>query len=111
VKRENIQLPKLHYKQNLPQIYILFLSAALVNTCSRDCPFSTVTKLRAGQPNNRCSSPDRSRGFLLIHSVHTTSDDHTASYPVSTRGSLPGLKQPGCEPELSISPSAEVKNA
>jgi hypothetical protein len=30
--------------------------------------------------------------FALLHSVHTGSGAHQASYPMSTRGSVPGKK-------------------
>jgi hypothetical protein len=47
--------------------------------------------------------------FPLHHRVQTGSGTHQTSYPMSTRGSFPGVKRPGREVDHSPS-SAEVKN-
>jgi hypothetical protein len=48
--------------------------------------------------------------FSLLHSVQTDSGAYPASYPIGTRGSFPGVKQPGREADHSPPSSAEVKN-
>jgi hypothetical protein len=45
----------------------------------------------------------------LLHVVQTGSEAHLASYPMGTRGSPPGVKQPGREADHSPPTSAEVK--
>jgi hypothetical protein len=47
--------------------------------------------------------------FSLHHRVQNGSGAHPASYPVGTRGSLPGVKRPGREADHSSPSSAEVK--
>jgi len=49
--------------------------------------------------------------FSLHHHVQTGPGTHPASYPVSTRGSFPGVKLLGHEADHSPPSSAEVKNA
>jgi hypothetical protein len=45
------------------------------------------------------------------HRFHHGSGAHSASYPMGTRGSFPGVKWPRREADHSSPPSAEVKNA
>jgi hypothetical protein len=48
--------------------------------------------------------------LFLLHSVHTGSGTHPASYPIGTGCSSPGVKRPVREPDHSPPASAEVKN-
>jgi hypothetical protein len=50
------------------------------------------------------------RYFSLLHSVQTGSGAHPASYPIGSRGALPGAKRPGREADHSSPTSAEVKD-
>jgi hypothetical protein len=56
----------------------------------------------------RIRFPVGSKDFSLLYSVQNGSGAHPTSYPMSTRGSIPGVKRPGREPDHST--SAEVKN-
>jgi hypothetical protein len=49
--------------------------------------------------------------FSLRHRVQTGSGADSASYPVGTKGSFPGVKRPGRAADHSHPSSAEVKNA
>jgi hypothetical protein len=53
--------------------------------------------------------PDGAGNFSLHHCIQNGSGVHPASYPVRTRGSFPGVKQPGRESNHSPPPSAKVK--
>jgi hypothetical protein len=50
------------------------------------------------------------RDFSVLHSVHTGSGDHPASYRVGAGALYPGVKRPGREADHSPSPSDEVEN-
>jgi hypothetical protein len=45
----------------------------------------------------------------MFHRVQNGSGVHTASYPMGTRGSFPGVKRPGREVDHLPQSSAEVK--
>jgi hypothetical protein len=49
--------------------------------------------------------------FSLQHHVQTGSEAHPVSYPVGTRGSFPGVKQPGHEADHSPPSSPEVEKS
>jgi hypothetical protein len=55
-------------------------------------------------------SPDRGGNLTLHHHIQTSSEAHPASYPMGTRGSSLGVKQPGCEADDSPPSSVKVKN-
>jgi hypothetical protein len=48
--------------------------------------------------------------FSLHHYAQSGSGSHPASYSVGTKGSFPGVKQPGCEADHITSSNAKVKN-
>jgi hypothetical protein len=54
--------------------------------------------------------PARARNVSLLHSVHTGSEVHPASYPMRTDGSFQRVKQPKHGPHRSLPSSAQVKN-
>jgi hypothetical protein len=58
----------------------------------------------------RVRSQVEARSFCFLHSVQTGSEAHSASYPVDTEGSFPGVKRPGREADHSPPSSADVKN-
>jgi hypothetical protein len=45
----------------------------------------------------------------LLHSVHTSSGAHSASYPMGTGALSPGVKRPGREADHSVPSRAEAK--
>jgi hypothetical protein len=49
------------------------------------------------------------KDFSLLYSVQTDSETHPASYPMSTRGSFPGVKRQEREADHLPPSSAEVK--
>jgi hypothetical protein len=55
--------------------------------------------------------PAGAENFSLHQHVETGPGGHPASYPMGTRGSFHGVKQPGHEADHSPPSSAEVKNA
>jgi hypothetical protein len=62
--------------------------------------------------DDRCSRvrfPVGAGKFSLHHHVQNGSGAQPASYPISTRGSFPGVKLPGHEADHSPPSSAEVK--
>jgi hypothetical protein len=89
--------------------------------CSRSC----FSRLRFRPPTsgygNRDSSvctatgygarfPAEARDTCLLHSVHTESAAHPASYPMGTVAISPLVKRPGREADLSPLFSVDVKN-
>jgi hypothetical protein len=58
---------------------------------------------------SRVRFPAGAGNFSLHHRVQNGSGAHSASYPVGTRVSSPGVKQPGREADHSPPRSAEVK--
>jgi hypothetical protein len=64
---------------------------------------------RAGRQRNRCNSVHSQRLFFL-HSVHSGSSAHPASYPVGTGNIFPGLQRQEHEADHSPPSSAEIKN-
>jgi hypothetical protein len=64
--------------------------------------------LRAGRQSARSSSPGRVKSSLL-HVVQTVSGVHLTSYPMRTRGSLPGVKRQWRENDHSPPASAQGK--
>jgi len=58
---------------------------------------------------SRVQFPVEAGNFSLHHCVQNGSEAHPASYPVGTRGSFPGVKQPGHEADHSPPTSAKVK--
>jgi hypothetical protein len=56
------------------------------------------------------SIPNRGGDFLLLHSNHTGSGTHSASYPVGTGALFPRVRWLGREADSSLLSSAEVKN-
>jgi hypothetical protein len=63
---------------------------------SRDSTVGIATGWTAG-----VRFPARARDISLLHSVHTSSEAHPASYPVGTGGSFTGVKRPGREADHS----------
>jgi hypothetical protein len=63
--------------------------------------------------DDRCSVAGRSSegNFALRHRFQTVSGAHTASCPMGTGASYPGVKQLGCEADHSPPSSVEVENA
>jgi hypothetical protein len=58
---------------------------------SRDSTVSTVTGYGIkGWPTKGSEFDSQQGRFSLLHSVHTDSEAHTASYPMGTRGSFSG---------------------
>jgi hypothetical protein len=58
------------------------------------------------------SSPGRAGNFFVFTTVSRPAlGPHPVSYPISTRGSFPGVKRPGREADHTPPSSAEVKNA
>jgi uncharacterized membrane protein len=49
--------------------------------------------------------------FSLHHWVRPCSGVHTASYPMGTSGSFPGVRRPGCEADHSPPSSSRAKSA
>jgi hypothetical protein len=49
------------------------------------------------------------RKLPLLHSMQTSCGDHSTSYTTGTKGSLPGVKQPGHDADHSSPASAKVK--
>jgi hypothetical protein len=47
--------------------------------------------------------------FSLLHVVQTSSWVHTASYPMGTGASFPGIKRPGREADVSHTNIDEIK--
>jgi hypothetical protein len=73
---------------------------------------STGTTLLSPLPTNwgsRVRFPAGAGNFSLHHRDQTGSEAHPASYPMDTRGSFHGAKQPGREVDYSLPSSAEVK--
>jgi hypothetical protein len=58
---------------------------------------------------SRVRFPAGAWSFSLRHRVQDGSGTHPASYPMGNRGSLRGVKRPGCEADHSPPSSAEVK--
>jgi hypothetical protein len=58
---------------------------------------------------SRVRFPARAGNLSLHHSVQNGSGAHPASYPMGTRGSFPGAKQPEREADHSPPTSSEVK--
>jgi hypothetical protein len=58
---------------------------------------------------SRVRFPAAAGNFSLYHRVQNGSGAHPTSYPMGTRGSLPGAKRPGRESDHSPPSSAEVK--
>jgi hypothetical protein len=54
---------------------------------------------------DRVRFPKKTKGFTLFHSILT----RYGAYPFGTRGTLPGVKQPGSESN-NTSSSVEIKN-
>jgi hypothetical protein len=50
------------------------------------------------------------RDLSSLHSVHTGSGVHPATYTMDTKGTFQRNKQPGCETDHSPPSSAEVRN-
>jgi hypothetical protein len=78
---------------------------------SRD---SSVGRVLGYRLDDRCSKvkfPAGTGNFSLHHRVQNGCRAHQASYPMGTRGSFPGSKAPGREPDHSPPSNAEVKNA
>jgi hypothetical protein len=59
----------------------------------------------------RVRFPAGGGNFSLHHRVQNDSGAHSASYPMGTRGSFPGVKRPRSEADNSPPSSFEVKNA
>jgi hypothetical protein len=62
-----------------------------------------------GDRDYRVRFPAEVGNFSLHHRVQNGPGAHPASYPMSTRGSFPGVKRPGREADRSPPSSAEVK--
>jgi hypothetical protein len=60
--------------------------------------------------SSRVRFPAGAGNFSLHHRVQNSSGAHTASYPMGTRGSFPGVKRLGREADHSSPSNAEVKN-
>jgi hypothetical protein len=58
---------------------------------------------------NKCDFPAGAGNFSLHHRFQKGSGAHTASYPIGTRDSFPGVKRPGREADHSPQSSAEAK--
>jgi hypothetical protein len=58
--------------------------------------------------DGRGSSPGRSRYLSLRHHIQTGSRAHTASYPMDTGASSPGIKWPGLEADNSPPSTADA---
>jgi hypothetical protein len=54
--------------------------------------------------------PGRGKRYFLLHCMQTDSGAHPASYPMGTRVSFPGVKQPGHKADHSPPFGAEVTN-
>jgi hypothetical protein len=61
--------------------------------------------------DGRGSVPGRGTDFSILHSAHTGSGSHPASYPMGTGALFLGIKRPGTEADHSPPSSAEVKKA
>jgi hypothetical protein len=55
----------------------------------------------------KLTAPDPTEMF--VNAANSYSGAHPASYPMGTRGSFPGVKQPGREADHSPPSSVEVK--
>jgi hypothetical protein len=75
---------------------------------SRDGSVSIATRLWTGRSGLRY--PTGTGNFSLRHRLQTDSGAHSASYPVGTTCSFPGVKWPGLEADHSPPSNAEVKN-
>jgi hypothetical protein len=53
--------------------------------------------------------PEGAGNFSLHHRVQNGSGAHLTSYPLGTRGSFPGVKQPRREADHSLPSSVKVK--
>jgi hypothetical protein len=49
--------------------------------------------------------------FIPLQIIHTGSRAHPASHLMGTGGYFPGMKQPGCEADLSPPTDVKIKNA
>jgi hypothetical protein len=58
---------------------------------------------------SRVRLPAGAGNFSLHHRIQNGSGAHSASYPMGTRGSILGVKRPGCEADHSPPSSAGVK--
>jgi hypothetical protein len=58
---------------------------------------------------SRVRFPAGAGNFSLHHRVQNGAGSHTASYPMGTSSSFPGIKRPGREADHSLPSSAEVK--
>jgi hypothetical protein len=59
---------------------------------------------------NKCVDIQQRQDFSLLHSVHTISGVHPASYPIDTRSFFSGVKWQGCNADNPPPASVEVKN-
>jgi hypothetical protein len=79
------------------------------NFTSRDDSVGIALGYGLDDWGSRVRFPAGAENFSLHHRVQNESGTHPASYPMGTRGSFPGVKQPGREANHSPPPSAKVK--
>jgi hypothetical protein len=75
-----------------------------------DSSVTLATRLRTGRPGDRGSKPGWSKGFRLLHSVHTSSGAYLASYPMGTGVFSPGVKRQEREADNSCLSNVYVQN-
>jgi hypothetical protein len=78
---------------------------------SRDISIGIATSSGLDDRGSKVRFPAGAGNFSFHHRVQNGSGAYPATYPMGTRGSFPGVKQPWCEADHSPLSSAEVKNA
>jgi hypothetical protein len=76
---------------------------------SRDSSVGIALGYELDDRDSRVRFPEGTGNFCLHHRVQNGSEAHQASYPMGTRDTFMGVKQPGREADHSPPSSAEVK--
>jgi hypothetical protein len=76
---------------------------------SRDSSVGIALDYGLDDWGSRVRFPAGAGNFSLHHRVQNGSGAHSASYPMGTRGSFPGVKRSGRKADHSPPSSAEVK--
>jgi hypothetical protein len=99
--------PSYMYTRSVPIRHIYYCSITLFLLMGAGIAQWYSAGLRAGWSGVR--NPAGAGNFSLHHRVQTGSGNHSASYPMGTRGSIPVLKRPGCKADHSSPSSVKVK--